>query len=73
MSGAWEQSADRLLLSLSTTELREIFTQARPDSLRNMLGSVGNDYDDIVRKTLENEDNFKNEDKIFSCVFRALR
>lgn len=45
--------------SLSSNELRHIFQTARPDSLRHMLSTVGNDYDDIVRKTLENENNYR--------------
>ncbi|MEZ0368171.1 MAG: hypothetical protein ACAI44_03680, partial [Candidatus Sericytochromatia bacterium] len=42
---------------LEPVRLRAIFQQGSPAQLRRILEAVGNDYDDILRKVMENEPN----------------
>lgn len=50
---------DDVVGELDQVRLRPIFQRSSPQQLRQILTSVGNDYDNVLRKLLKNETNYR--------------
>lgn len=54
-----QEQIDDVVGDLTEVRLKPIFQQGSPAQLRKILESVGNDYDNLLRKLLKNETNYK--------------